>query len=287
MEKEYKTIILLIKERCIINKVTSNIRREIQTVPNQLVIEILSDSRNGKEKPYTIITERERIFAGRLLNDGTVSHILYHYMAANAAGYRFALSPTAICNLYGISKRQYSNAIKKLKEAGYLVQKEIGSNVWCFLRIPTKYVDTGMNAVNSVVPQRAHTANSHNAVVSEDVSCPSEDDTVAPQREHSSTMEGTPYTLKEDRNNTNITNNINIIAAGDDSTSSDNSDSPLLDNDYITEEEYYEELERLRENERITQINRYLNNRLIIDGIDTSLPPDDGDMIVDNDDAPF
>ncbi len=112
--------------------------RLIHTVTNQLVIEI-SPYDKHTEKPYGIITQREQIWAGRLLNDKTAAHILYYYMATNNSGYKFALSPAAIYNQYGITEKQYHTAIKKLKEVGYLVQKRQGSNIWKFMRVPEKY----------------------------------------------------------------------------------------------------------------------------------------------------
>lgn len=60
-------------------------------------------------------------------------------MATNRDGFKFALSPTAIYNQYGITEKQYHTAIKRLKEVGYLVQKTQGSNIWQFMRVPEKY----------------------------------------------------------------------------------------------------------------------------------------------------
>ena len=86
----------------------------VYTVPNQIIVEIGKQEKRKGEK-YGIITDSERIWAGRLLNDKTAAHILYDYFASNACGYKFALSPTAIYSLYGISKKQYHAAIKKIK----------------------------------------------------------------------------------------------------------------------------------------------------------------------------
>lgn len=105
------------------------------------MIKIVSDITH-KDKPYGIITEREQIWAGRLLNDKSASHILYYYIALNQDGYCFALSPTALHNRYGISEKSYRNGIKKLKEVGYLVQKKQSSNIWCFYRVPERFKDS-------------------------------------------------------------------------------------------------------------------------------------------------
>lgn len=148
--------------------------RLIHTVANQLIIEI-SPYDKHTEKPYGIITQREQIWAGRLLNDKTAAHILYYYMATNNSGYTFALSPTAIYNQYGVTGKQYHTAIKKLKEVGYLVQKRQGSNIWQFMRVPEKYksieilpfepekknkgtqpcASKGIDEVQTIYPQRA------------------------------------------------------------------------------------------------------------------------------------
>lgn len=108
------------------------------TVPNQRIIKICPDDRH-EEKPYGIITRREQLFAGYLLNDKTASHILYYYFAINQDAYTFALSPSDISRRIGITKKQYRQAIKKLKDTGYLTQSKEGSNIWNFRRVPDRY----------------------------------------------------------------------------------------------------------------------------------------------------
>ena len=115
----------------------------IITVPNQKVIEILENDKHNA-KPYGIITETEQVWAARLLNDKSAAHILYYYFALNQDGYKFALSPTAIKNCYGITNKQYRKGIEKLQEVGYLTPKGNKSNIWFFNRIPAEYIDTAL-----------------------------------------------------------------------------------------------------------------------------------------------
>lgn len=167
--------------------------RLIHTVANQLIIEI-SPYDKHTEKPYGIITQREQIWAGRLLNDKTASHILYYYMATNNSGYKFALSPTAIYNQYGVTEKQYHTAIKKLKEVGYLVQKKQGSNIWQFMRVPEKYKSIDIlpfepirkskspsKRTDQVLTEHSQRADSLSV---EDTACIPRGQTVSPQREN-------------------------------------------------------------------------------------------------------
>ena len=100
------------------------------------------------EKPYGIITESEQVWAARLLNDKSAAHILYYYFALNQDGYKFALSPTAIKNCYGITAKQYRKGIEKLQEVGYLTPKDNDSNVWFFNRIPAEYIEVALSEWN-------------------------------------------------------------------------------------------------------------------------------------------
>ena len=79
------------------------------------------------------------------MNDKSAAHILYYYFALNQDGYKFALSPTAIKNYYGITTKQYRKGIEKLQEVGYLTPKDNDSNIWYFYRIPQKYIHTALN----------------------------------------------------------------------------------------------------------------------------------------------
>jgi DNA-binding MarR family transcriptional regulator len=55
---------------------------------------------------------------------------LYLYLAGNADGYSLELSQKAVENAIGIKKTAYHDAVKKLKELGFL--KEASSNILDF-----------------------------------------------------------------------------------------------------------------------------------------------------------
>lgn len=190
------------------------------TFPNQKVVVVEDDSLHD-EKPYSIITERERIWAGRLLNDKTASHIIYCCLAGHSNGYEFALSPTAINKYYGISKKQYHSAIKALLEVGYLVQKSKGSNIWIFKRIPDMYKnleliveetteDTTIEIQNEIVETEQN-----NPIVSDvttdtsplpGISCATSGDKICPQEREDIYLHGTE--IINNIINNNINNNI-------------------------------------------------------------------------------
>ena len=122
-----------------INKTGGNIfNLNIVTSPNQYIITI-SPKDKPKDEPYGLITRKAELIAGRLLNDRSASHILYYYFALNQDNYKFALSCSEVCRRYRISEKQYRAAIKKLKEAGYLVSDKNIKNGLIFLHIPKAY----------------------------------------------------------------------------------------------------------------------------------------------------
>lgn len=93
------------------------------------------------------MTQREIWVAGNLLNDGTAAMILYCYFALNSNDYTFALSPTRLYDVLGLSERQYIKARDRLKEKGYLVPRSGEKDSYTFLRIPTKYLDVPLNDI--------------------------------------------------------------------------------------------------------------------------------------------
>ena len=88
-----------------------------------------------------VISEREMMTAAKLLNDGTAAHILYYYLACNSNDYSFALSPACIKEQIGITEKQYHNAKKKLKDAGYLIPDGEKRNHYLFVRLPRQYAE--------------------------------------------------------------------------------------------------------------------------------------------------
>ena len=59
---------------------------------------------------------------------------LYLYIAKNADGYKFALSPAAAREEAGIKKTSYNNYLKLLETAGYIVKRS--GNTYDFYRTP-------------------------------------------------------------------------------------------------------------------------------------------------------
>lgn len=55
---------------------------------------------------------------------------LWLYLIGNQDGYKFALSPTAIAQSLGMNDKTYYRSIKRLIDAGYLVQRREGSNIY-------------------------------------------------------------------------------------------------------------------------------------------------------------
>ena len=168
---------------------------KIITVPNQKVIKIIENDKHN-EKPYAIITETEQVWAARLLNDKSAAHILYYYFAFNQDGYKFALSPTAIKNRYGITAKQYRKGIEKLQEVGYLTQKANDSNVWLFNRIPEKYIHTALS--EWTIPSTLCTQ--------EDIPCTPKGIDGIPQKVHTVCTQGDREIIQY--NTLNSTNNI-------------------------------------------------------------------------------
>ena len=103
-------------------------------------------------KPYSIFTKTEILIAGHLLNDGSVSFMLYCYFAMNMGNYCFALSPMWIESELGISNKQCIKAKDKLVENGYLVPKQGEKDSYLFVRIPVQYKNVSLDKID--IPTR-------------------------------------------------------------------------------------------------------------------------------------
>lgn len=99
------------------------------TTPNQQIV-IVSKCATDKQHPYTIINLEAMDLALATLKGCDLA--LWLYIAKNQNKYSFALSRVDFCRSTAYSKNSYHNAIASLKEKGYLVQKEDGSNVYIF-----------------------------------------------------------------------------------------------------------------------------------------------------------
>lgn len=106
----------------------------VKTSPNQRMVKVHRNlPQKGGNEPYLAIKTEHLFNAYRDLN--ATALVLYLYLANNADGYSFALSPQAIFNEIGMPTSTCSDQVKKLIEKGYLVAKE-GSNLYDFYEVP-------------------------------------------------------------------------------------------------------------------------------------------------------
>lgn len=99
------------------------------TVPNQRTITV---HRQELEKDFLGIKNENWQYAARDL--GPHGLRLYLYLAANADGYRFALSPAAIREAVGMPRSTYHDQFKVLEDKGYLIYK--GGSSFDFYEVP-------------------------------------------------------------------------------------------------------------------------------------------------------
>ena len=94
----------------------------IKVVPNQKVITICKAPCDNacKENYYAKINLMALEAAAQTLDAGPFK--LWVYFAKNQPNYQFALSSSAVAQAFGMKRTQYDNAIKTLKEKGYLIQ---------------------------------------------------------------------------------------------------------------------------------------------------------------------
>ena len=94
----------------------------IKTVPNQKIVTIHKElcDNTCKENYYAKINLVAMEAAAQALDAGPFK--LWVYFAKNQPGYQFALSSSAVAQTFGMKRTQYDNAIKTLKERGYLIQ---------------------------------------------------------------------------------------------------------------------------------------------------------------------
>lgn len=94
----------------------------IKLVPNQKAVTIHKEPCDNacKENYYAKINLAAMAQAALDLDAGAFK--LWIYFAKNQPGYQFALSKVDVQESFGVKKTQYDNAIKELKEKGYLTQ---------------------------------------------------------------------------------------------------------------------------------------------------------------------
>ena len=94
----------------------------IKLVPNQKAVTVHKEPCDNtcKENYYAKINLAAITQAALDLDAGAFK--LWVYFAKNQPGYQFALSKVDVQESFGMKKTQYDNAIKELKEKGYLTQ---------------------------------------------------------------------------------------------------------------------------------------------------------------------
>ncbi len=125
------------------------------TVPNQRTVNIHRQPLDGD---FLGIKNENWQYAARDL--GAHALRLYLYLASNADGYRFALSPVAIRNAVGMPRSTYHDQFRVLVDKGYLVHR--GGSTFDFYEVPIPrrdrpafagYVFENSTAVDNAIPQ--------------------------------------------------------------------------------------------------------------------------------------
>ena len=132
----------------------------VKTVPNQKKVKVSKEACN-KQNLYATINLAAMEAAAQKLDAGAFK--LWIYFAKNQNDYEFALSSSEVERVFGIKIKQYNNAIKELKEKGYLV--EISGN--CYKFCESAVITKEDNTKNSVMPKgnNAVMTKSNNAVM--------------------------------------------------------------------------------------------------------------------------
>lgn len=105
----------------------------MHTVPNQKVIIVHTEK---CERDFIQIKKENLANAFKLLDGSYAAIYLYICLAGNAEGYKFAFSPKAIGNQFGMPETTARDQLKKLEKCGFLVQKHEGSNQYDFYQTP-------------------------------------------------------------------------------------------------------------------------------------------------------
>lgn len=104
---------------------------DFNTVPNQKVITI---HREKVTDPFVYMTRENMVNAYKDLN--ATALYLYMLLVSNKEDYKFAFSPQAVLNQFGMPKTTCQDQFKKLVEKGYIVQRKEGTNLYDFYEIP-------------------------------------------------------------------------------------------------------------------------------------------------------
>ena len=97
------------------------------TYPNQKIITIM---KNISDNDFLQISNKDWQYACENLSYNAFK--LYLWMAKNSNEYKFALSYEAVNEDILMCRKSYNNAIKDLRDWGYLYQEDPNSNQWIF-----------------------------------------------------------------------------------------------------------------------------------------------------------
>lgn len=107
---------------------------EITTVPNQKIIKIQKE-KCDRENLYATINLKALENAAQVLDAPAFK--LWVYFSKNQNNYNFALSRQDVEETFGMKKAQYTSAINKLIEQGFLTLKK-EPNLWVFSEFPSE-----------------------------------------------------------------------------------------------------------------------------------------------------
>lgn len=94
-------------------------------------------SAEGKDKLIAIRGQKQEQFAARTLSPSAFK--VWLYITSNRDGWDFDLYAVDVEATYGVKPRSYTNAIKELEVAGYLVPKKDGQKrYYYFFDYPQK-----------------------------------------------------------------------------------------------------------------------------------------------------
>lgn len=99
----------------------------IESYPNQKIVQIhrnMPKQTKDSKKPFVVAYTDVIGKASTNLGTKHTAFKLYMYLLCNQDNYRFALSPQAFANEFGVSLKSAKDAVNDLIEAGYLVLRE-------------------------------------------------------------------------------------------------------------------------------------------------------------------
>ena len=125
------------------------------TVPNQNIVVI---HREMPESDFLQIKNRNWQEMLRNTKD-PYAFILYLYLAANANGYSFALSPKAIEEATGLPRSTYYKKLALLKDKGYIVEGK--GNTLHFYEVPQERQEKEKSVCGSLPREHENLADEH------------------------------------------------------------------------------------------------------------------------------